>query len=160
MIDTAELRRLLAEAGRYRFYYCDSEDAYLLGHRVDNFYYAHWHGNLGWGWDMSRYLPWGKTVNGFTYSSEPREIGEAEWFRGFLAQHNARLTAENAALLARAEAAEAKVAEAREVVETAKSVSIDLLDFIDEHASVYFACVLEDNYGNRLRALAGKDGEA
>lgn len=77
-----------------------------------------------------------------------------------LLRANARLTAENAALLARAEAAEANVAEAREVVETAKSVSIDLLDFIDEHASVYFACVLEDNYGNRLRALAGKEGEA
>jgi hypothetical protein len=93
---------LLAMAGRaqaaenmaddeanYRFFYCDSENSYLLGHRVDNFYYAHWHPRLGWVWDMSRYLPWGETVDGFTYCSEPREIDASTWMRGFCAESEA-----------------------------------------------------------------------
>lgn len=42
----------------YRFYYCDSEDSYLLGKRVDNFYYAHWHKKHGFVFDMSKVLPW------------------------------------------------------------------------------------------------------
>jgi len=83
------------ETGRYKLYYCDSENSYLLGARVDNFYYAHWHCGLGFVWDMSRYLPWGETIDGHehgcawgvhTYPSEPREIGECEWFKGFISQ--------------------------------------------------------------------------
>ena len=79
----------------YRFYYCDTEDSYLIGHRVDTLYYARWHKGLGFVFEMSRYLPWGETVNGhehgndcgiYTYPSEPREIGICEWFKGFLTQ--------------------------------------------------------------------------
>ena len=79
----------------YRFYYCDTENSYLVGNRVGNFYYAHWHKGLGFVFDMSRYLPWGETVNGHeqgcdwgihAYPSEPREIGICEWFKGFLTQ--------------------------------------------------------------------------
>ena len=89
----------------YRFYYCDTEDSYLIGHRVDNFYYAHWHKGRGFVFDMSRYLPWGETVNGHesgnawgihTYPSEPREIGICEWFEGFLAQQAEGGTANDA----------------------------------------------------------------
>ena len=59
-----------------------------------------------------------------------------------------RLTAENAALLARAEAAEAKVAEAREVAR-------DTLD-----TNYYGSCYqFDDEMYDRLRALAGKEGE-
>lgn len=80
------------EAGEYRFYYCESEDSYLLGARVDNFYYAHWDGK-SFVWDMSRYLPWGEHIvipetawKEHTFPSEPKEIGPEEWFRGFLDQ--------------------------------------------------------------------------
>ena len=80
------------EEGRYRFYYCESEDSYLLGARVDNFYYAHWDGK-SFVWDMSRYLPWGEHIvmpetawKEHTFPSEPKEIGPEEWFRGFLDQ--------------------------------------------------------------------------
>lgn len=97
--------RAKQEAGRYRFYYCESEDSYLLGARVDNFYYAHWDGK-SFVWDMSRYLPWGEHIvisetawKEHTFPSEPKEIGPEEWFRGFLdqrfrqeAENNAPLT--------------------------------------------------------------------
>lgn len=78
----------------YRFYYCESEDEYLLGHRFGNMYYAHWR-NGSFCWDMSRYLPWGETVDGHergcawglhTFPSEPKEIGAYEWFQGFMEQ--------------------------------------------------------------------------
>ena len=71
----------------YRFFYCESEDSYLLGYRVDNFYYAKWDKSANcFCWCMSRYLPWGETKNGYTYPSEPVEIGPSEWFDGFLKQ--------------------------------------------------------------------------
>ena len=83
----------LDDETRLRFYYCDSEDSYLLGSRLDNFFYARWHKELGFVWEMSRYLPWGEHVvapntlwKEYTYSSEPREIGRDEWFKGFIAQ--------------------------------------------------------------------------
>lgn len=78
------------EIGKYRFYYCESEDEYLIGARLDTFYYAHWDGS-SFTWSMSRYLPWGKHVvapetawKEYTYPSEPKEIGMSEWFKGFL----------------------------------------------------------------------------
>jgi len=78
------------EIGKYRFYYCESEDEYLIGARLDTFYYARWDGS-SFTWSMSRYLPWGKHVvapetawKEYTYSSEPKEIGMSEWFKGFL----------------------------------------------------------------------------
>jgi len=48
------------EIGKYRFYYCESEDEYLIGARLDTFYYARWDGS-SFTWSMSRYLPWGNT---------------------------------------------------------------------------------------------------
>ena len=81
------------EPPAYKFYYCESEDSYLLGRRVGNFYYAHWHDGIGFVFDMSRYLPWGEHVVALrtawkehTYPSEPKEINSSEWFNGFLAQ--------------------------------------------------------------------------
>jgi hypothetical protein len=99
----AEIKRLNDESPAYKFYYCESEDSYLLGYRVGNFYYAHWHEGVGFVWDMSRYLPWGETIDGreractwgvHTYPSKPIEMGTNEWFRGFLAQRLAALRAE------------------------------------------------------------------
>lgn len=78
------------EIGKYRFYYCESKDEYLIGARLDTFYYARWDGSR-FTWSMSRYLPWGKHVvapetawKEYTYPSEPKEIGMSEWFKGFL----------------------------------------------------------------------------
>ena len=91
----AKIKHLEDEPKAYKFYYCESENSYLLGRRLDTMYYAHWHERLGFVWDLSRYLPWGETVDGreqgcawgvHTYPSEPKEIGSAEWFAGFLAQ--------------------------------------------------------------------------
>lgn len=89
----AEIKRLNDEPSAYKFYYCESEDSYLLGRRLDTLYYAHWNDGLGFAWDMSRYLPWGEHVvapstawKEHTYPSEPKEIDTSEWFKGFLAQ--------------------------------------------------------------------------
>lgn len=78
------------EIGLYRFYYCASEDEYLIGARMDTLYYAKWDGK-SFIWSMSRYLPWGEHVvdpatmwKEHTYPSEPQEIGCSEWVRGFL----------------------------------------------------------------------------
>lgn len=78
------------EIGKYRFYYCESKDEYLIGARLDTFYYARWDGS-SFTWSMSRFLPWGKHVvapetawKEYTYPSEPKEIGMSEWFKGFL----------------------------------------------------------------------------
>lgn len=77
----------------YKFYYCASEDSYLLGYRVDNLYHARWHEPLGFVWEMSKYLPWGETISDestdwktHTYPSKPIEMGVNEWFNGFLNQ--------------------------------------------------------------------------
>ena len=89
----AEIKRLNDEPPAYKFYYCESENSYLLGRRMDTMYYAHWYDGCGFVWDMSRYLPWGEHVvaphtawKEHTYPSEPKEIGSSEWFKGFLAQ--------------------------------------------------------------------------
>jgi hypothetical protein len=82
--------------GLYRFYRCESEDSYLLGMRVGNFYYAHWNGN-SFSWDMSRYLPWDQHVSipstawkEHTYPSEPIEISADEWMNGMLRKDSER----------------------------------------------------------------------
>ena len=41
-----------------KFYYCESEDDYYIGKRVQNMYYARY-ADGGFTWFMSRYLPWG-----------------------------------------------------------------------------------------------------
>lgn len=65
-----------------KFYYCESEDDYYLGQRVQNMYYAKYeHGSFTW--FMSRYLPWG--TDG--YPSEPKEIPLIEWIAGFIRKH-------------------------------------------------------------------------
>ena len=65
-----------------KFYYCESEDDYYLGQRVQNMYYAKYKPG-GFTWFMSRYLPWG--TDG--YSSEPKEIPFMEWIEGFIRKH-------------------------------------------------------------------------
>lgn len=65
-----------------KFYYCESEDDYYLGQRVQNMYYAKY-GPGGFTWFMSRYLPWG--TDG--YPSEPKEIPFMEWIEGFISKH-------------------------------------------------------------------------
>lgn len=85
-----ELQKAEKEENILKFYYCDSEDSYLVGLRVGSFYYAHYR-NGSWVFDMSRYLPWGKNVvderslwKEHTYPSEPREINFSEWLKGFV----------------------------------------------------------------------------
>lgn len=65
-----------------KFYYCESEDDYYLGQRVQNMYYAKY-GTGGFTWFMSRYLPWG--TDG--YPSEPKEIPFVKWIEGFIRKH-------------------------------------------------------------------------
>ena len=65
-----------------KFYYCESEDDYYLGQRVQNMYYAKY-GPGGFTWFMSRYLPWG--TDG--YPSEPKEIPFMKWIEGFIRKH-------------------------------------------------------------------------
>ena len=75
----------------YRFYYCHSEDAYLLGLRVGNFYYARWRDGGYFQFEMSRHLPWGKIIptddgGCYRYPSKPVELDFQLWLKGFLAQ--------------------------------------------------------------------------
>ena len=80
------------EENELKFYYCESEDSYLLGERVGNFYYAHYRPEINeFVWDMSRNLPWGKpsiycgsTWNEYIYPSEPVEIHFTMWISGFI----------------------------------------------------------------------------
>ena len=65
-----------------KFYYCESEDDYYIGQRIQNMYYAKY-GPGGFIWFMSRYLPWG--TDG--YPSEPKEIPFMEWIEGFIRNH-------------------------------------------------------------------------
>lgn len=85
-----ELSKMVKEEDILKFYYCESEDSYLLGIRVGNFYYAHWDGER-FVFDMSRYLPWGEHVvspntlwKEHTYPSKPREIDFSSWLKGFV----------------------------------------------------------------------------
>ena len=78
-----ELQKAEKEENILKFYYCDSEDSYLIGRRVGNFYYAHYLDG-SWVFDMSRYLPWGIYINEYAYPSEPREINFSEWLKGFV----------------------------------------------------------------------------
>lgn len=85
-----ELQKAEKEENILKFYYCDSEDSYLVGLRIENCYYAHYIDGI-WVFDMSRYLPWGKHVvddttawKEYTYPSEPREISFSEWLNGFI----------------------------------------------------------------------------
>lgn len=88
------IKKLLKDADGYtftgfseeqpiKFYYCEDNGIYYLGKRSDNFYYAR--PTLGgWSLEMSRYLPWGKTVDGYKYKTEPKEIEFKRWIYGIL----------------------------------------------------------------------------
>ncbi len=88
-----QLSKRIDEENVLKFYYCESEDSYLIGRRIDTMYYAHWHGNH-FTWDMSRYLPWGEHVvspkslwKEHTYPSEPKEIPFEDWLKGFVKKY-------------------------------------------------------------------------
>ena len=85
-----ELLKAVKEEDILKFYYCESEDSYLVGIRICNFYYAHWDGKR-FVFDMSRHLPWGEHVvddttawKEHTYPSEPKEIDFSSWLQGFI----------------------------------------------------------------------------
>ena len=76
-----------------KFYYCESEDDYYIGKRVQNMYYARY-ADGGFTWFMSRYLPCGERVTApetawkeYTYPIEPKEIPFTEWLEGFIRKH-------------------------------------------------------------------------
>ena len=76
-----------------KFYYCESEDDYYIGQRVQNMYYARYADGV-FTWFMSRHLPWGKRVTApetawkeYTYPTEPKEIPFTEWLEGFIRKH-------------------------------------------------------------------------
>ena len=94
-IDELPAADVQEEENILKFYYCESEDDYYLGQRVDNFYYAKYDKGLHeFIWCMSRFLPWGERVcdervmwKEYTYPSEPIEIGCYEWLKGFIAKY-------------------------------------------------------------------------
>ena len=87
-----ELSKRVNEEDMLKFYYCESEDLYLVGQRHDTMYYGKVD-KSGITFFMSRYLPWGKRIedensvwNGYTYPSEPKEISFIEWLTGYMKQ--------------------------------------------------------------------------
>lgn len=88
-----EIQKMEKEEDILKFYYCESEDEYYIGKRIDTMYYAKY-SKTGFVWCMSRYLPWGERVEEpnalwkeHTYPSEPREIPFFEWLRGFIKKY-------------------------------------------------------------------------
>lgn len=82
----------IAEEDVLKFYYCESEDKYLVGQRCDTRYYAEV-GKTGLCYRWSRYLHWGEHVvapntvwKEHTYPSEPKEIPFFEWLQGYVAK--------------------------------------------------------------------------
>ena len=82
----------IAEEDVIKFYYCESEDKYLDGQRVDTKYYAEV-GKTALCFRWSRHLPWGEHVvapntvwKEHTYPSEPKEIQFFEWLQGYMSQ--------------------------------------------------------------------------
>jgi len=82
------------EEDQLKFYYVESLDDYWVGRRLDNFYYATWHGRFGFIWSHSKYLPWGEHIvdentlwKEHTYPSEPKEIPFTEWIVGFVKKY-------------------------------------------------------------------------
>ena len=86
---------VIATKDIYKFYYCESEDDYYIGKRIDTFYYAKYNPQLrDFVWCMSKYLPWGKHIvdentlwKEHTYPSEPVEISFLEWIHGFIRKY-------------------------------------------------------------------------
>lgn len=89
-IDALNMAIEALEQESIKFYYVESLDDYWVGRRLDNFYYATWHGRFGFIWSHSKYLPWGEHIvdentlwKEHTYPSEPKEIPFTEWIVGF-----------------------------------------------------------------------------
>lgn len=85
-----EVKKMIKEEDILKFYYCESEDEYYIGKRIDTMYYARY-SKTGFTWCMSRYLPWGEHVvepnalwKEHTYPSEPKEISFFDWLQGFI----------------------------------------------------------------------------
>ena len=66
-----------------KFYHQEDTDKYFVGMRSDTMYYAE-PTLTGWSFCSSKYLPWGKTVNNYTYPQEPKEIEFQRWMYGIL----------------------------------------------------------------------------
>lgn len=88
--------KAIPEEDALKFYYCETEDKYLVGQCVDTRYYAEV-GKTGLVFRWSRYLPWGEHViapntvwKEHTYPSEPKEISFFEWLQGYIAQLNSK----------------------------------------------------------------------
>ena len=97
--DFPEARKMavnaLKEIQKYRkignilkFYYCDSQDDYLIGLDVGDFY-AHYRNNQ-WMFDMIKEQPYCETNNindsGYVhnYTTKPRLINFSDWLNGFM----------------------------------------------------------------------------
>lgn len=97
-VNKEKQRKIEEDADLLKFYYCESEDDYFLGKRVDNLYYARFDKeSKRFAWCMSRYLPWGEHIvqpdtlwKEHTYPSEPIEIPFSEWLIGFLQKYYAK----------------------------------------------------------------------
>lgn len=80
-----ELEKRVAEDDVIKFYYCESQDEYWIGKRIGTLYYAMFDWKTStFIWKYSRYLPWGESVNGYTYPSEPREVDISEFVRSIV----------------------------------------------------------------------------
>lgn len=66
-----------------KFYYQEGTGKYFLGKRRDTMYYFE-PTLTGWSGISSKHIPWGKTVNGYTFPYEPREIDFQRWIYGIL----------------------------------------------------------------------------
>ena len=84
---------LIREEDVVKFYYCESEDDYYIGKRIQNMYYAKYSSG-SFTWFMSRFLPWGEHViapeaawKEYTYPTEPKEIPFTEWLDGFIRKY-------------------------------------------------------------------------
>ena len=84
---------LMKEEDAVKFYYMEDRDKYIIGRRLDTFYYAEPTKTGDFAFFMSRYLPWGETVTAphtlwkeYTYPKEPIEMGFVEWLKGLMKQ--------------------------------------------------------------------------
>lgn len=84
---------LMKEEDVVKFYYMGDRDKYIIGKRLDTFYYAEPTKTGDFAFFMSRYLPWGETVKAphtlwkeYTYPKEPVEMNFVEWLKGLMKQ--------------------------------------------------------------------------
>lgn len=94
-----ELSTRVKEEDILKFYYCESEDEYYVGKRIDTMYYARvLPQTFCLLFEMSRYLPWGEHVvspatawKEYIYPSEPKEIDFSEWLKGWVTKYISEL---------------------------------------------------------------------